>query len=158
MLLTGTEGEAKELPRNLAPMLAPTPDNSCHSSHSSHSLTKVEATASDAIDGSDVLVSPLDVKDKPPLSIADNEGLKSGRLDSNQRLLRPERKSTSSLPAATNKFTELGKTACTKMEEFESLSPDLMKVVRCWDELPEAIRLGISAMVDSVSPSEPKES
>ena len=110
MLLTGTEGEAKELPRNLAPMLAPTPDNSCHSSHS---LTKVEATASDAIDGSDVLVSPSGVKDKPPLSIADNEGLKSGRLDSNQRPLRPERSALAKLihaPKLILKFSDTPRT------------------------------------------------
>ena len=126
MLLTGTEGEAKELPRNLAPMLAPTPDNSCHSSHSSHSLTKVEATASDAIDGSDVLVSPSGVKDKPPLSIADNEGLKSGRLDSNQRLLRPERSALAKLshaPKLILKFSDTPRTdlfiACRCLHALE---------------------------------------
>jgi len=81
---TGTEGG----PRQFAPGFAPNSDTDRQSGANADNQGRGENES-----GRECFspVSPDDVKRKEPLSSADNGSSKSGRLDLNQRPLRPER-------------------------------------------------------------------
>ncbi len=75
-------------PRQFAPGFAPTTYNCCKSvsfpdNHATDGQPGVDCGTRD--------VSPVEVNEKEPLSIVDNGSQQSGRLDLNQRPLRPER-------------------------------------------------------------------
>ncbi len=92
--LTGTD----DLPvSKFAPGFALTTDNS---SKSESTTGKTGGDEDNDDDGGGIVVSLEDVKRKKPLSTADNDSSKSGRLDSNQRPLRPERSALARLSHA----------------------------------------------------------
>jgi hypothetical protein len=82
---TGTDDNR---PLLLAPMLAPTPDKPCKLLATVVKMTTEEGATEEA---DPIAVSGCVVKRKEPLSTADNGSSKSGRLDLNQRPLRPEK-------------------------------------------------------------------
>ena len=104
-------------------------------------------------------VSPVKVNEKELLSIVDNGSQQSGRLDLNQRPLRPERSAPHSQHQDIEQVTEDGLPVCTRVctsnTDFgndaatpdKSLDPQLQLLIERWPTLSKAVQQQIMLLV-----------